>query len=87
MALPTWLPMMVSLPDPPVAFSIQLTMTPKPLVTAAAMARLFTWPPTELKLSGLRSMDWFWPKPETSSVSMPPASQIAMLGAVFCVKS
>ena len=57
--------MIVSAPEPPMAFSI---------VTPTAMEMFPTSPPTSLKAPACRSMRWACAKPEKSKVSFPPPS-------------
>ena len=64
---------MVSLPEPPIAFSI---------TAPAAMATLPTSPPTLENPPCRRSMVWAWVYPEKSNVSVPPASQTAKIRLV-----
>ena len=55
--------LIVSLPPPPVAVSITVSK---------AMPILFTLPPAEEKVPGVRSMVAFWLKPETSRALLVP---------------
>ena len=72
------LPVRLSSPPPAIAFS---------MVAPNAIWTLRVCPPPSLEAPGLRSIREGPLQPEKSSVSRPPASQIATTGAVFRAKS
>ena len=69
---------MVSLPEPPMAFSI---------VAPKAIAMLLVRGPMDENSPSPSLIVWLVMKPLASIVSMPPASQIAKTGFGFCAKS
>ena len=69
---------MVSLPLPPMAFS---------MMVLKAMARLLTWPPTLEKVPGVRFTIASCEKPDRSSVLFLPFSQSVTMAFLLILKS